>query len=214
MNSSTIPAAADRVYEHVKNRILDRTYPGGTLLSEGEIAADVGVSRTPVREALLRLETEGLLKLYPKKGALVIAVSPKEVADVIETRRLVEVFAALKALPRAERLLPRLEELVDVQRMHARAGDTRGFVEADRTFHRVIVDAAGNEIISKLFGMLRDRQLRMGVAMMEDEPSRMDLAVAEHEAIVEALRARDADAVSAAVEEHLDTVAATLGRLA
>ena len=63
------PPAADRVYAHVKQGVLERTYEGGTLLTEGELAEAVGVSRTPVREALLRLEAEGLIKLYPKKGA-------------------------------------------------------------------------------------------------------------------------------------------------
>src|SRR6185437_11934747 len=64
--------AAERVYAYVKAAILDRTYPGGELLTEGELATAVGVSRTPVREALLRLEESGLVKLYPKKGALVL----------------------------------------------------------------------------------------------------------------------------------------------
>ncbi|MDR3080973.1 MAG: GntR family transcriptional regulator, partial [Streptomyces sp.] len=74
------PPAADRVYAHVKRGVLDRRYEGGTLLTEGELADEVGVSRTPVREALLRLEMEGLIKLYPKKGALVLPVSVQEIA--------------------------------------------------------------------------------------------------------------------------------------
>ncbi len=91
--------AADRVYAHVKQGVLERTYEGGTLLTEGELAEAVGVSRTPVREALLRLEAEGLIKLYPKKGALVLPVSAQEIADVVETRLLVEEHAARKAVP-------------------------------------------------------------------------------------------------------------------
>src|ERR1051325_9098135 len=84
------PPAADRVYAHVKKGVLERRYEGGTLLTEGELAEAVGVSRTPVREALLRLEVEGLLRLYPKKGALVLPVSAQEIADVVETRQLGE----------------------------------------------------------------------------------------------------------------------------
>ncbi|RSS85248.1 GntR family transcriptional regulator, partial [Streptomyces sp. WAC05292] len=74
-------SAADRVYRHVKEHVLDRRYEGGTLLTEGGLATAVGVSRTPVREALLRLQAEGLLRLYPKKGALVLPVSAQEIAD-------------------------------------------------------------------------------------------------------------------------------------
>lgn len=95
--TSTV-TAAERVYQHVKQGVLDRRYEGGTLLTEGELAAAVGVSRTPVREALLRLETEGLLKLYPKKGALVLQVSAQEITDVLETRLLVEEFTVRRAV--------------------------------------------------------------------------------------------------------------------
>src|SRR6476620_4109250 len=117
------PSASERTYAHLKRRILDGTHPGGEIVTEGEIAEAVGVSRTPVREALLRLEVEGLIKLYPKKGALVLAVSAQEIADVVETRLLVEEFAARKAVPASAKLIARLEELLDEQRRHVAAGD-------------------------------------------------------------------------------------------
>ena len=69
------PSASARVYDRVKRDILDGHHPGGTFVTEGELAVATGVSRTPVREALLRLETEGLVRLYPKKGALVVPVT-------------------------------------------------------------------------------------------------------------------------------------------
>jgi len=92
--------AAERVYAYVKAAILDRVYPGGELLTEGELATAVGVSRTPVREALLRLEESGLVKLYPKRGALVLPVLPQEIEDVLEARELIETHAAAKVWPR------------------------------------------------------------------------------------------------------------------
>src|SRR3954447_11104588 len=104
--------ATSRAYDHVKQAILDRAYPGGALLSEGEIATAVGVSRTPVREALLRLETEGLVRLYPKRGALVLAVSAQEITDVLETRELVETFTAGRAALGPD-LAERLSGLLD-----------------------------------------------------------------------------------------------------
>jgi len=67
-------SATERVYGHTKSRVLDGTFPGGSLITEGEISEAVGVSRTPVREAFLRLQAEGLLRLYPKRGALVVPV--------------------------------------------------------------------------------------------------------------------------------------------
>src|SRR5215210_9105741 len=85
--------AKDRAYAWVKEQILEGIYPGGELLSEGEVARRLEMSRTPVREAFLLLEAEGLLRLYPKRGALVVPVSAAEVTDVMETRELVESFA-------------------------------------------------------------------------------------------------------------------------
>jgi DNA-binding transcriptional regulator YhcF (GntR family) len=91
-------SVAERAYLFAKERILDGRYTGGELISEGDVAAGVGVSRTPVREAFLRLETEGLLRLYPKRGALVVPVSSAEVESVMETRLLVEQFAIEKVI--------------------------------------------------------------------------------------------------------------------
>ncbi|MFD4999063.1 GntR family transcriptional regulator [Streptomyces buecherae] len=199
-------SAADRVYAYVKQAVLERHYEGGTLLTEGDLAEAVGVSRTPVREALLRLEVEGLIKLYPKKGALVLPVSAQEIADVVETRLLVEEHAARKAVPAPAELINRLEELLDQQRAQAAAGDLAALVASDRCFHATIVRSAGNQILERLYDQLRDRQLRMGVAVMHAHPDRVAKSVAEHAEILAALRAGDADAAAAAVHQHVSWV--------
>src|SRR3954453_19488157 len=94
--------ATRRAHAHLKAQLLDGTrYPDGTLLSEGEIAKELGMSRTPVREACLQLEAEGLLKLYPKRGALVVAISPREIDELFEARLLVERHALGVAEPKA-----------------------------------------------------------------------------------------------------------------
>jgi DNA-binding GntR family transcriptional regulator len=183
--------AVDRVYEHVKRAILERSYEGGTLVTEGEVAEAVGVSRTPVREALLRLEAEGLLRLYPKKGALVLPVSAKDIDDVLEARELVETYAAAKAWARRTVLIPELEALLDTMRHQLAAGEPRALMEADREFHAAVVGATGNPILTRLYAGLRDRQLCMGVAAMRISPERMDRAVDEHTAILDALRKGD-----------------------
>ena len=84
VSSATPPTtpATDRAYAHVKTGLLDGTYPDGHLLSEGEVAAALQMSRTPVREAFLRLQAEGFLRLYPKRGALVVPVTPTEARAV------------------------------------------------------------------------------------------------------------------------------------
>ncbi|MFD5817311.1 GntR family transcriptional regulator [Streptomyces sp. NPDC127038] len=197
------PPAADRVYAHVKDGVLERRYEGGALLTEGELADAVGVSRTPVREALLRLEAEGLIKLYPKKGALVLPVSAQEIADVVETRQLVEEHAARKAVPASPRLLARLEELLERQKEQAAAGDLAAAAVTDRCFHAEIVRSGGNEILSRLYDQLRDRQLRMGVAVMHAHPDRITKTLVEHEQILDALRSGDADAVVGLIHGHV-----------
>src|SRR5919107_3510289 len=83
-------SAAARVYAHVKERLLDGSFPGGALLSENELSQQLGLSRTPVRQAFVQLEAEGLLELYPKRGALVVPVAASEIEDVFEARLLVE----------------------------------------------------------------------------------------------------------------------------
>ena len=92
-------SATEQAYAYAKERILDGRFAGGELISEGDVATGVGLSRTPVREAFLRLESEGLLRLYPKRGALVVPVSAAEVHAVMETRLLVERFAVEKSMP-------------------------------------------------------------------------------------------------------------------
>jgi DNA-binding GntR family transcriptional regulator len=197
------PPAADRVYAHVKRGVLERRYEGGTLLTEGELAEEVGVSRTPVREALLRLEVEGLIRLYPKKGALVLPVSAQEIADVVETRQLVEEHAARKAVPAPPGLIARLEELLERQKEQAAAGDLAGAAVTDRTFHAEIVRSSGNDILSRLYDQLRDRQLRMGVAVMHSHPDRIAKTLTEHEEILHALRSGDAEAAVDIVHRHV-----------
>ncbi|MBA0052796.1 GntR family transcriptional regulator [Streptomyces sp. AJS327] len=204
--SAKRPPAAERVYAHVKQAVLERRYEGGMLLTEGELAGAVGVSRTPVREALLRLEVEGLLRLYPKKGALVLPVSAQEMADVVETRLLVEAHSVRRAVPLRSEVADRLEELLEEQRSRAAAGDLAGVARSDRCFHAEIVRSTGNAILCRLYDQLRDRQLRMGVAVMHAHPDRIARNITEHAGILRALREGDTEAAVAAVHQHVSRV--------
>ena len=143
--SPSHPSAATRAYDHLKRAILEGTHPGGTLLTEGDVAERLGVSRTPVREALLRLEAEGLVRLYPKKGALVVPVSAQEAHDVVEARALIEEWAADRAWPRRARS-PRSSSCC-WRRCAGPGRWTRSSTSPRPTaaFHERVVAAAGNE---------------------------------------------------------------------
>ena len=199
------PPAAERVYAEVKAAILDRSLPGGHLLTEGEVAERVGVSRTPVREGLLRLQAEGLVHLIPKRGALVVPVSPAEVEDVLEARELVEVHTAARAWElRAELTAPLAAHLADMRTARA-AGDGWAFTAADRAFHATLVRAAGNAILSGLYDSLRDRQMRMGVAIVGGSRERMGTTLEQHAALLEALGGTDRQRWLDLVREHVRT---------
>src|SRR6187399_1038759 len=123
-------SAAERAYEYVKARLLDGRFAGGTLLSENELAQRLGVSRTPVRQALVQLEAEELVELYPKRGALVVPIAPSEAEDVLEARMLIEQHCARRAAAAGPGVAGRLRELLAEQE-----GDVRNFAWADRQFH-------------------------------------------------------------------------------
>jgi DNA-binding GntR family transcriptional regulator len=204
------PSAAARVYQHLKRAILERIHADGALLSEAEIAAEVGVSRTPVREALLRLESEGLVALYPKRGVLVRPVSAAEIEDVIDARRLVEVHAAQRAWERRATLVDMLEPWLDAMRGARGDGDVVALMAADRAFHAAVVDGGGNAILSELYQRLRDRQMRIGISAMRVEPERVDQAVAAHTRLLDALRGDDVTQWTTLVDEHILTTAMRL----
>ena len=195
--------AKDRAYAFTKQRVLDATYAGGDLLTEGEVADALGMSRTPVREAFLRLEGEGLLRLYPKRGALVVPVSAQEVEAVMETRALVERFAVAKAMARRADVTGAMRDAIARQEDHADAGDLDGFVAADREFHTVLVAAAGNEILLELYDSLRDRQQRMGITALRREPRRLGQILDEHRALTDAIEAGDVEPTLELLDVHL-----------
>ena len=196
--------AADRAYVYAKHRILDGHFEGGELISEGEIAEGAGMSRTPVREAFLRLESEGLLRLYPKRGALVVPVSVAEVESVLETRLLVERHAIEKVILRGADMGEDLQASLAEQERLADADDTAAFVSADREFHRLFVAAAGNPILLQMHDSLRDRQSRMGIAAIARDAGRSRSILAEHRELVAAVTARKPSDALAIIGRHLD----------
>lgn len=196
-------SAADDAYSYAKQRILDGRFAAGEMISEGDVAGPTGLSRTPVREAFLRLEVEGMLRLYPKRGALVVAVSPAEIESVMETRLLVELHGLGQAVERRAAVVGQLEAVLQRQEALIEAGDDDGFVEADREFHRVLVAATGNSILLDLHDSMRDRQTRMGLTAIARDEDRMREILGEHKAIVAAIGSEDPDAAGKLLEAHL-----------
>jgi DNA-binding GntR family transcriptional regulator len=202
--------ATERAYDHTKSRVLDGTYPGGALITEGEVSEAVGVSRTPVREAFLRLQAEGLLRLYPKRGALVVPVSAQEIDDVMETRGMIERFAVEKVIASGghREVGTRLREALAAQRKLRKTPER--FTEADREFHGLLVAATGNQVLVDLYAALRDRQLRMGVTALVRDPPRIDRILEEHAALADAMANGRRDDAMACVTHHLHGTEAAL----
>ena len=190
--------AAQRAYTVIKARILTGALDG-QLLSEGAFATELGVSRTPVREAFLRLQAEGLMRLYPKRGALVVPVGPAEAREVIEARRIIECGCVAGAL--SDPSLPgRLRQLLEQQRA---AAGTERFTETDAAFHTAIVEAAGNSLLSTFYAGLRDRQVRLIATAVRTEDQRAADILRQHEQLVRAVQRGDAAATQALLAEHL-----------
>src|SRR5579875_1727787 len=159
-------SATTTAYRFAKERLLDGRFPTGQLLSENEIARELGISRTPVREAFLLLEAEGLLELYPRRGALVTPISPTEADDLLEARLLTEGHCAGAVTAPDPGLAAALAAAIASQE-DAVAEDRveiQIFIAGDRDFHRAIVVAHGNAILTRQYDALRDRQQRISAS--------------------------------------------------
>jgi DNA-binding GntR family transcriptional regulator len=156
-----------------------------------------------VREALLRLEAEGLVRLAPGRGAVVNTFSAQEVEDVLEARVLVENYTAARSFARRQEFLPDVQGTLEQMKQRRRERDTAGFTECDRVFHEIIVDGAGNTVLSEMYRSLRERQTLFTSAVVRGRVDRMDEAIREHAGIFEKLQGSDLDAFTKAVNDHL-----------
>jgi DNA-binding GntR family transcriptional regulator len=203
----TAPAvsATATAYRHAKERLLDGRFLAGTLLSENDFARELGISRTPVREAFLLLEAEGLLELYPRRGALVTPISPTESDDVLEARTLIEAHCAgvISAPDRA--LNEALADAITAQErsLSGDVAEVHVFTVADRDFHRAIVALHDNEILTRQYDSLRDRQQRIAATAVARSRERIEMFIAEHREIAAAMAVADGPRARALITEHL-----------
>ena len=200
----------DMVYRWLKVHIGTLPREEGSFLTEVLVCEATGASRTPVREAFLRLQAEGLLKILPKKGAFISPISDSEIEALMQARIVVEDWCIRQAASSRALHIDELERLVRLQ--GETLDDRVAFIESDREFHRHLVRAAGNVVFSELYERLRERQLRMGVTAIAGAENRGRQVLKEHGNVVAALRANDTAGAADALCYHLRSTLAALQR--
>ncbi len=195
-------SAQQRAYAHLKEQITAGALAGGEYLTESVIAEELGISRTPVREALFRLDVENLVRLVPGRGAFVPEMTERVIREVMEVRSIIETHAVTKlGCPIPAELQSRLDAYIHDQRESE--GDPETFIRLDRTFHQAIVDSSGSSLLSSIYRSMRDQQTRMGVRAVIQRENGFESVLAEHHAIAEALTGTRTDVAVQAVEAHL-----------
>ena len=203
---ATQPAAA-LAYEAVKKLILDGEIAGGELISENALAQQLGMSRTPMRSAFQRLESEGWLTLYPKRGAVVTPVTTTEKREVLEARVAIEAHA-VASMPGDARETLRTE-LIDIAKSQSEAVAARSltdFSELDVRFHRAIVAAAGNSVILGFYDSLRERQRRMVESSVHASAHATEAIGHEHLELAEIAARGDTQRFTTMLRTHLERV--------
>ncbi|MCP3426348.1 GntR family transcriptional regulator [Rothia sp. AR01] len=194
-----------RAYEHIRSEVLVDPSTQGTFLNEQRLAETIGVSRTPVREALRVLDSEGLVELIPNRGAYVPVITAAQAHDVMELREILECHAASVALGSAGEVAAAMREVLARQQELAgvgAAGSQLEFIALDRDFHFALLRASGNREIIQTYDRLQTRQRIIGAQALSALSRRREVC-REHLAIVEALEAGDLDAAHRAIREHL-----------
>ena len=193
----------DATADALRERILDGVYPAGTPLRQAALAAELGVSRIPLREGLLRLEAEGLVTLSAHRGAVVASLPAGEVAELFELRALLEADLTRRAVPHLTAADDALLRHHAVAFEHAVASaDTAAWGEANRAFHLALYAPAARprtiEVIHRLHAQC-DRYLRLQLVLTRGTAR----AVREHRAILAAARARDTVRAVRLVRDHI-----------
>ncbi|MEW2244500.1 GntR family transcriptional regulator, partial [Streptomyces sp. NPDC026666] len=156
----------EKAYAYLRDTVLTDPEMQGAFLSEQEVADRIGVSRTPVREALLLLAAEDLVELVPKRGARVAALTGREITELMELRGVVERYAAERLVTRDRVPLAELRALLDRQGGLTGPEQAREFIDVDHLFHATLVSAVGNTLLDRHYDGLRSRQVRAGVVAL------------------------------------------------
>jgi len=194
---------ASRIYSDLRSELLSLQRRPGEAISEAQIALSFGVSRTPVREAILKLSDEGLLEIYPQSGIFVSRIPIDALPEAIIIRKALEETTARLA---AERATPSqilaLRSVLERQREASAAGDSDAFHQADELFHATVADVAGYPGIWKFIQQVKvhvDRYRRLTLP----QSGRIPKVITEHEAVLIAIEAHDPERARQAMEAHL-----------
>ena len=196
------PRLHDEVTARLRDLIVENRLRPGERVPELEIAASLGVSRTPIREALKVLAAEGLVEMQPLRGAIVRAFSPKDAQDMLRVIALLEEFAARQACSAPQERIDAVLALHDQVREHFRRRERQPYFALNQRFHESVVALAGNETLCATHAALAQRMRRIRY-VGNSVPDNWGAAMAEHEAMAQALATRDADAMAQAMREHL-----------
>lgn len=199
-----------RVFKQLSDQILNGKYKPGDSLVETKLAKELGVSRTPVREALRQLEQEGLVASIPNKGVFVRGISAQDIEDIYAVRALIEGLAARWAAEKiTEEELKSLKEILDLMEFYTQKGDMDRVSELDTQFHALIYSASKSKTLCLVLGNLHHfvQKARIGSVKV---PGRANKTLSEHRAIVQAFESREPNAAEAALTEHVLSAKANL----
>ena len=192
------------VFESLREAIINGHLKPGERMMEIQLADEMGVSRTPVREAIRKLELEGFVVMIPRKGAYVAGISLKDIADVFEIRAALESLAAALAAERiTEEELEALERSLVKVAECTEANDLEALITVDTDFHDILYKASRNERLVQIVSNLREQIQRFRMTSLS-QPGRMKVALEEHRNLVEALSERNIELARTLAREHIE----------
>lgn len=193
----------EMVFESLREAIIQGRLRPGERLMEIQLAEEMGVSRTPVREAIRKLELEGFVVMVPRKGAYVAGISVKDIVDIFEVRAALEGLAAgLSAERITDEEMDQLERSIhkiNVSDEH----DLKGIVEGDKTFHALIYKSSRNQRLEQIIMNLQEQINRCRMTSLA-QPGRLKIALDEHTKIVEAISDRNVELAQQLATEHIE----------
>jgi DNA-binding GntR family transcriptional regulator len=202
-NSLRRTSLRDQALTVIRHALVTGRIIPGVVYSAASLAAELGVSNSPVREAMLALVDDGLMEVVPNRGYRPVALSRADTAEIVQLRLLLEVPAVgLAAEGDLGGRLAALEELVEVIEQTAAAGDVDGNLDADREFHLTLVGACGNERLTALVASLRD-QARLYNLRNLAESGDLAASAAEHRPLLAAVARHDRPAAESLMRAHL-----------
>lgn len=191
------------VYEELKRQILVGEIAPGTRMMEVELAEVMGVSRTPVREAIRKLEKEGLVTIEPRKGAYASNISIKDMVDVLEVRQGLEGMAAAIASGRiTQQQKEELLSIVDKYKAAVEEANIEEIIKYDEAFHSQIISISGNKTLMQVFSIVQELALRFRYIYYDDF-NRYESMPKEHQLIEEAIMSGNADKARVAAGDHV-----------